>query len=96
MTVLDKSEVFDFLGNQIEKGSLIVYASMVGRSPRLTLGEVMDVEVVPKIKIKVQPLADSYGSRSNKKYDRETKSFVSKGEAPPVTLRFRDRMMVIT
>lgn len=93
--------VQDFLGMPIETGALVVYASVVGRSARLTLAEVMSVKYLPneynKYRIKVQPLEDSFGQRySNRKYDKDLKKFVRKGESRPVTLLHRDRIMVIT
>jgi hypothetical protein len=96
-------EITDFLGTPVVEGAMIVYASMVGRSPRLTLGEVMSVKhkqtTYYKYAIKVQPLADSYGTYRFKefKYDREagTGELVDK-PARPVMLHFNDRLMVIT
>lgn len=107
MTVLNENEVedftTDFMGNTVEKGSLIVYATLSGSSPRLTLAEVLEVKVKTngnyrnKYRIRVQPLEDSTGHRwSNYKYNEVEKKMKFEGEARPVTLQFRDRLMVIT
>lgn len=102
---LEETKVaLDFLENVIEPGALIVYPSMVGQSPRLTLAEVLDVKYgqarYHKWSIKVQPLSDSWGGdyrfeqwRKNKDSGTYEKVAV---KAKAVTLHFPNRMMVIT
>lgn len=99
---LEETKALDFLGNVIEAGALIVYPSMVGRSPRLTLAEIISVKETPgtsyKHSIKVQPLADSDGGYRFKEfvYDHEKGTGkYSDRPAKPVTLHFADRIMVI-
>lgn len=100
-------EIFDFLGTKIEAGRKIVYASLMGRSARLTLGEVIGVYKPRnesgynshKFTIKVRPLKDSTGGDYRFKdfhYDPVTKTgeHVAR-EARPVFLQFSDRLMVL-
>lgn len=96
------SEHKDFLGTPIEVGSKIVYAATVGRSARLTLGEVLAIGE-PKsqnsyynVSIKVQPLEDSWGSRyTGQEWDAEQRKYVRYAPAKTVTLHFTNRLMVI-
>lgn len=106
MTPYDE-DIFDFMGKKIEAGTKIVYASLMGRSARLTLGEVIGVYVPKtsssyngrKFTIKVQPVKDSTGGNyrfTEFVYDEVAK----KGEhverkARPVFLQFSDRLMVL-
>lgn len=99
-------EIFDFMGKKIEPGAKIVYASLLGRSARLTLGQVIGVYKPKgqqyrsyKFSIKVQPLKDPTGGNyrfTDFIYDTVSKKgeHVEK-EARPVFLKFSDRLMVL-
>ena len=96
-------DLFDFLGKKIEAGKTIVYASLLGRSAKLTLGQVIGIYIprtgYDKFTIKVQPLKDSAGGNFRFKefqYDH----VLGKGEyvnkdARPVFLKFSNRLMVL-
>jgi hypothetical protein len=95
-------EFKDFRGTSITPGCKIVYASIVRRSARLTIGTVLSIGKPKseyssyKVSIKVQPHDDSWGTRwSNQEYDDVERKFVTKGDPKPVFLHFTDRLMVL-
>lgn len=94
--------IYDFMGKQIKIGSKIVYASLLGRSAKLTLGEVLEINEPKqhtyssyKVSLKVQPIKDSLGGEWRfKEWDSASQQHVEK-EANPVYLKFTDRLMVL-
>lgn len=70
-TETDEIYAEDFVGTPIVAGATIVYPSMLGRSPRLTLAEVISVKKCDShyynYSIKVKPLGDSWGRSSHER-----------------------------
>jgi hypothetical protein len=98
MQTMADEEITDFLGNVVEPGQMIVYASMMGQSTRLTLGEVVSIKrnesKYNPISIKVQPMADSTGS--NYRFSQWKEGKWEASAARPVTLHRTNALMVIT